>query len=400
MFELDYTPEEEAFREELRGWLADNLPAGWRNGQGKLPDDDEERREFQRAWQRDLARARWIGIQWPRQHGGRDATLKQQIIYTEEMARVRAPGVLDPVSVNIVGPTLIAHGTPEQNAKYVQRILPADDVWCLGFSEPNAGSDLASLRCRAERDGDHFIVNGQKTWSSKAHFAKWLLLLARTDSTVAKHKGISCLIVDMESPGVTWRPLVQISGQKEFNEIFLEDVRVPAENLLGPLNAGWPIIRGALAHERGTLWAFDFKIRLHNGALALADLYRRCASGGPGRGTNLDTLRQQVVQAFIESEIFAAHTLRILPRLHGGADAPPEAAFQKLFGSEIQQRACEVAMSLQGAYGQLGRDEHAIDGGDWLEPYLYSKSVTISSGTSEILRSLLAQRALGLPRDT
>lgn len=399
MFELDYSAEEEAFRQELRGWLADNLPAGWKAGQGQLSDDDEERREFQRAWQHKLAADRWIGIQWPRAYGGRDATLKQQIIYTEEMARVRAPGVLDPVSVNIVGPTLIRHGTDEQKAKYVQRILPADDVWCLGFSEPNAGSDLASLRCRADRDGDHFVVNGQKTWSSKAHFAKWLLLLARTDNTVAKHKGISCLIVDMDSPGVTWRPLVQISGQKEFNEIFLEDVRVPAENLLGPLNAGWPIIRGALAHERGTLWAFDFKIRLHNGALALADLYRRGANGGPGRGTDLATLRQQVVQAFIESEVFAAHTLRILPKLTGGGEAPPEAAFQKLFGSEIQQRACETAISLQGAYGQLGRDAHAIDGGDWLEPYLYSKSVTISSGTSEILRSLLAQRALGLPRD-
>jgi alkylation response protein AidB-like acyl-CoA dehydrogenase len=398
MFELDYTAEEEAFRQELRGWLAQNLPSGWSAGQGKLPDDDLERREFQQAWQRKLAEDRWIGIQWPRDYGGRDATLKQQIIYTEEMARVRAPGVLDPVSVNIVGPTLIRHGTEAQKAAYVRRILPADDVWCLGFSEPNAGSDLASLRCKAERDGDHFVVNGQKTWSSKAHFAKWLLLLARTDSTVAKHKGISCLVVDMESPGVTWRPLVQISGQKEFNEIFLEDVRVPAENLLGPLNAGWPIIRGALAHERGTLWAFDFKIRLHNGALALADLYRRCVDGGPGRGTDLGTLRQQVVQAYIESEIFAAHTLRILPLL-GGGEAPPEAAFQKLFGSEIQQRACETAMALQGAYGQLGRDPHAIDGGDWLEPYLYSKSVTISSGTSEILRSLLAQRALGLPRD-
>ena len=393
MFELDYTAEEEAFRQELRGWLAANAPADPRP-----PEDDEERREFQGAWQRRLAEARWIGIQWPAAYGGRDATLKQQILYTEEMARARAPGVLDPVSVNIVGPTVIRYGTDEQKRQWVRRILPADDVWCLGFSEPNAGSDLASLRCRAERDGDHFVVNGQKTWSSKAHFARWCLLLARTDTTVAKHKGISCLVVDMRSPGVTWQPLVQISGQREFNEIFLEDVRVPAANLLGPLNSGWPIIRAALAHERGTLWAFDFKIRLHNGALALAELYRRRAGGAGDVGAQAP-LRQQVVQAWIESEIFAAHTLRILPKLHGGADAPPEAAFQKLFGSEIQQRACETAMALQGAYGLLGRDERAVDGGDWYEPYLYSKSVTISSGTSEILRSLLAQRALGLPRD-
>jgi alkylation response protein AidB-like acyl-CoA dehydrogenase len=393
MFELDYTAEEEAFRQELRGWLAANAPADPRP-----PEDDEERREFQGAWQRRLAEARWIGIQWPVAYGGRDATLKQQILYTEEMARARAPGVLDPVSVNIVGPTVIRYGTDEQKRQWVRRILPADDVWCLGFSEPNAGSDLASLRCRAERDGDHFVVNGQKTWSSKAHFARWCLLLARTDTTVAKHKGISCLVVDMRSPGVTWRPLVQISGQREFNEIFLEDVRVPAANLLGPLNSGWPIIRAALAHERGTLWAFDFKIRLHNGALALAELYRRRGGGAGDEGAQAP-LRQQVVQAWIESEIFAAHTLRILPKLHGGADAPPEAAFQKLFGSEIQQRACETAMALQGAYGLLGRDARAVDGGDWYEPYLYSKSVTISSGTSEILRSLLAQRALGLPRD-
>ena len=400
MFELDYTAEEEAFRGELRSWLAEHLPDGWKNAQGKLPEDEEERRRFQCDWQHILAQGRWVGIQWPREYGGRAATLNEQIIYTEEMARARAPGILDPVSVNIVGPTLIRFGTPEQKAKYLKRILPADDVWCLGFSEPNAGSDLASLKCRAVRDGDHWVVSGQKVWSSKAHFADWLLLLVRTDTEVAKHKGISCLIVDMHSPGVSWRPLVQISGLKEFNEVFLDQVRVPAENIIGPVNGGWPLIRAALAHERGTLWAFDFKIRLHNGALALADLYRRCRAGEAGRGGDLDTLRQQVAQAYIESEVFAAHTLRILPRLHGAADAPPEAALQKLFGSEIQQRACETAMALQGAYAQLFRDgRRSVDGGEWQESYLYSRSVTISSGTSEILRTLLAQRALGLPRD-
>ncbi len=400
MFELSYTPEEESFRAELRQWLAENLPPGWREGRGKLPEDEDERREFQQRWQRTLAGGGWVGIQWPRQYGGRGATLKEQIIFTEEMARLRAPGILDPISVNIVGPTLINFGTPEQKARYLPRILPADDVWCLGFSEPNAGSDLASLRCRAERDGDHWVVSGQKVWSSKAHIADWLLLLARTDLELPKHKGISCLIVDMHSPGVSWRPLVQISGLKEFNEVFLDQVRVPVENTIGPVNSGWPIIRSALAHERGTLWAFDFKVRLQNGALALADLYRRCRAGAPGRGEDLEPLRQQVVQAFIEAEVFAAHTLRILPRLHGAADAPPEAALQKLFGSEIQQRACETAMALEGPYAQLGRDHRrAIDAGEWQEAYLYSRSVTISSGTSEVLRSLLAQRALGLPRD-
>jgi alkylation response protein AidB-like acyl-CoA dehydrogenase len=392
MFGPSYTAEENAFRIELRAWLAANLP------KDPVPEDEDARRDFQRAWQQTLAVAGYVGIQWPREHGGRGATLNEQIIFTEEMARVRAPEILDAVAVNIVGSTLIHAGTPEQQRRYLPRILTADEVWCLGFSEPNAGSDLASLRTRAVLDGDHWVVSGQKVWSSKAHFADWLLLLVRTNPDVAKHKGITCMIVDMHAPGVTWRPLVQISGRREFNEVFLEDVRVPVANVVGAVDAGWPLIRTALAHERGTLWAFDFKIRLQNGSLALADLYRRAKDGGSGRGADLATLREQVAQAYIESEVFAAHTLRILPRL-AGKDSGNEAALQKLFGSEIQQRACDLALQLEGAYAQLGIGEaRGIDRGDWQERFLYSRSTTISSGTSEVLRNLLAQQALGLPR--
>jgi alkylation response protein AidB-like acyl-CoA dehydrogenase len=392
VFALRYTAAEEAFRDELRAWLAAHLP------RERVPDDEEERRRFQRAWQRELAADGWVGIQWPREHGGRAASLAEQVIYTEEMARVRAPGILDPIAVNIVGPTLIQSGTPAQRARYLPPILPGDAIWCLGFSEPNAGSDLASLRCRAVRDGDHWVVTGQKVWSSKAHVADHGLFLVRTDPEAPKHAGISCLVVDMRTSGITWRPLVQLSGLSEFNEVFLEEVRVPVENTLGPVHGGWPVIRTALAHERGTLWAFEFKIRLQNGALALADLYRRCAAGERGRATDLRALRGRVAQAHIEAHVFAAHTLRILPRLHAAADAPTEAALQKLFGSEIQQRTSELAMALGGPWAQLGRDPRAIDGGAWQEAYLYSRSVTISSGTSEILRTLLAERALGLPR--
>lgn len=398
MFALTDTPEEAAFRGALRAWLAAHLPAGWREGRAQLPEDEVERRRFQRDWQRALARAGWVAIQWPHEYGGRAATLREQIIYTEEMARVRAPEILDPVSVNIVGPTLITYGSAAQKARHLPPIRPADEVWCLGFSEPNAGSDLASLRCRAARDGDHWIVTGQKVWSSKAHFADYCLLLVRTDPAAPKHRGISCLIVDMRSPGVSWRPLIQLSGHSEFNEVFFEEVQVPADNLLGPQNGGWPVIRSALAHERGTLWAFDFKIRLQNGARALADLFRRCGAGAAGRGADVATLRHQVAQAHIEAEVFAAHTLRILPRLHTAAGAPPEAALQKLLGSEIQQRTLETAMALAGPYAQLARDPRAIERGEWAEAYLYSRSVTISSGTSEVLRTLLAQQALGLPR--
>jgi alkylation response protein AidB-like acyl-CoA dehydrogenase len=391
VFELHLTPGEEVFRDELRGWLATHLPPD-----RPPPADEADRRAFQRGWQRTLAGGRWVGIQWPREHGGRGAGVREQIVYTEEMARARAPEILDAVAVNIVGPTLIRFGTPAQQARLLPPILPGDEVWCLGFSEPNAGSDLASLRCRAVRDGDTWVISGQKVWSSKAHFADWCLLLVRTDPDAPKHKGLSCLIVDMRSPGITWRPLVQISGRSEFNELFLEDVRVPATNVLGPVNGGWPLIRAALAHERGTLWAFDFKIRLQNGALAVADLYRRCVGDGIGRGDTAAVLREQVAQAWIEAQVFAAHTLRMLPRLH--AATGHDAALQKLFGSEIQQRTQELAMVLAGPWAQLGRDPRALDAGAWLESWLYARSVTISSGTSEVLRNVLAQQALGLPR--
>jgi len=392
MFRLEYTPEEEAFRTELRAWLVAHVP------RQAVPDDEDARRDFQRAWQRELAGAGYVGIQWPREFGGRGASLNEQIIFTEEMARARAPEILDAVAVNIVGSVLIHAGSPAQRQRYLPRILPADEVWCLGFSEPNAGSDLASLTCRAVRDGDQWVVSGQKVWSSKAHFADWLLLLVRTDAQARKHEGITCMVVDMHAPGVTWRPLVQISGRREFNEVFLEEVRVPVENTVGEVNQGWPLIRAALAHERGTLWAFDFKIRLQTGALALADQYRALERGAPGRGRDYVTLRQRVAQAHIESEVFGAHTLRLLPRLHAG-NAGADAALQKLFGSEIQQRACEVGMALEGAYAQLGAgDRRALGGGELHERYLYSRSVTISSGTSEVLRNLLAQQALGLPR--
>ncbi|HWP66053.1 MAG TPA: acyl-CoA dehydrogenase family protein [Candidatus Limnocylindria bacterium] len=392
MFGVTFTAAEEAFRQELRTWLERHLP------RELVPDDEVARREFQRAWQRRLAADRWVGIQWPVEYGGRGASLNEQIIFTEEMARARAPEILDAVAVNIVGSVLLHAGTAAQKARYLPRILPADEVWCLGFSEPNAGSDLASLKCRAVRDGDHWVVTGQKVWSSKAHFADWLLLLARTDFEAPKHKGITCMIVDMRAPGVSWRPLVQMSGRREFNEVFLEEVRVPVEQTVGGVNEGWPLIRAALAHERGTLWAFDFKIRLQNGARALEELYRRLAAGGLGRGADFATLRQQVARIHVESEVFAAQTLRILPKLHAG-DAGADAAMQKLFGSEIQQRACELEMALEGAYAQLAADEpRALGGGEPQERYLYSRSVTISSGTSEVLRSLLAQQALGLPR--
>src|SRR5690349_19655914 len=230
----------EAFRAELRAWLDANVPDELRpENAARLPDDERVRKL--RAWQRKLADARWIGITWPREHGGRDAGIPEQLVYVEEMARARAPEIIGNLGIGIAGPPILAYGTEDQKRRFARRILSADDLWCFGFSEPGAGSDPASLRTQAVLDGDHFVVTGQKVWTTLGHHADWCMLLARTDPTTRRSKGISCLLVDMRSPGVTVRPLRQMTGDAELNELFFEGVRVPRENLLGTLHEGWQV---------------------------------------------------------------------------------------------------------------------------------------------------------------
>ena len=401
MISLVDTPQDAAFRADLRAWLEANLPPGWREGRRDLPESEADRHAFFRAWQRTLHEGGWLAIEWPREHGGRSATAREQMIYTEELARVDAPKILDNVGLGIVGPSLIDCGTEAQRRRFLPKILSAEEIWCLGSSEPTAGSDLASLRTRADLVGDVWVLSGQKVWSSRAHIASWCLLLARTDASAAKHKGLTCLLVPMNLDGIEVRPLRQITGESEFCEVFFDGTRVPADHVLGPINGGWPIIRTSLAHERGTLWASEFKIRLEKGARGVAALYHALRHGNGRDRDQLARLRGRVAHAWIESTVFAAQTLRVLPRLHDATNPPPEAALQKLFGSEIEQRIEELALDLQGPFAQLYRDpERRLDTTDWQELFLYGRSVTISSGTSEVMRNLLAQRALGLPRDT
>lgn len=392
------TPADAAFRAELRAWLEANLPPGWLAGRRDIPHEERARYEFFRDWQRTLYRGGWLAPEWPRQHGGRGASSREQMIYTEELARVDAPRILDNVGLGIVGPSFIGVGSAAQQQRFLPGILSAEEMWSLGFSEPNAGSDLASLRCRAERDGDDWVINGQKVWSSRAHLARWCLLLARTDPQASRHRGISCLLVPMDAPGLTIRPTRQLTGESEFCELFFDACRIPAANILGPEHGGWNVIQTALGHERGTLWATEFKIRLEKGARSLAALYRRLRREGQVDAGQLERLRPRVAQAWIEATAFAAQTLRSLPLLERATTPPPEAALQKLFGSEIEQRIEDLALDLQGPYAQLYRDARQFDATDWQERYLYGRSVTISSGTSEIMRNLLAQRGLGLPR--
>src|SRR5262245_13357848 len=287
----------DAFRQELRAWLDANVPDRLRpENAARLPDD--ERIRSLRAWQKRLAEARWVGIHWPREFGGRDASIPEQIAYVEEMARVRAPEVIGNLGIGIAGPPIIAYGTEEQKRRFLPRILSADDLWCFGFSEPGAGSDLASLRTQAVLDGDHFRVTGQKVWTTLAHHADWCMLLCRTDPETRRAKGVSCLLVDMRSPGIEVRPLRQMTGDAEFNEVFFEDVRVPRQNLLGELHGGWQIAVSALQNERGILYVIGMQIVLKEQRDRLIALARE-------RGAGRDpVLRQQLAKAYLGTEIF------------------------------------------------------------------------------------------------
>ena len=383
----------EAFRSELRSWLADNIPDELRlEHAAQLPE--AERIEQLRAWQATLAAARWVGITWPNEYGGRGASIPQQIAYTEEMARAEAPQVVGSLGIGIAGPPLIAYGTEEQKQRFARRILTAEDLWCFGFSEPGAGSDLASLRTLALLDGDHFVVNGQKVWTTLAQHADWCMLLCRTDPQAKRRAGISCLLVDMKSPGITVRPLRQISGHAEFNEVFFENVRVPRELVVGEIDRGWEISLTTLNHERGANIPYQRLRQMLEGLLVLS---RRRSLDGPLAADPL--VRQELAQLAIDIEVLRASTYRNVFDIMRTGQPGPGGSMLKLFWSELEQRLMQVAVSLAGPYGAL--DEHApqaFDEGRWQYGVLWSRAASIYAGTSEVQRNIMAQRVLGLPR--
>ena len=387
--DLAYSPAEERFRRELRAWLAANPP-------GPEPADLDAWVAHGKAWQRRLYDAGWCGVHWPAAYGGRGASLIEQIIFQEEMARVGAPQLINLAGLTMGGPVLIAHGTEAQKQRYLQKILAAEEIWCQGFSEPNAGSDLAALRTRAVVDGDEFVVNGQKVWTSFARYADWCMLLVRTNPDAPKHKGITFLLVDMHSPGVTVRPLKQISGDEDFNEVFFEDVRVPRANVVGRVDAGWDIAITTLMHERQTL-TFSRQLQSRVALEQLLALARRWPAGAPLRCQPL--ARQQLAAAVIESEAMRYTALRNLTRALRGGEPGPEGSVEKLFWSEMYQRMLEHAVGLAGPFGQLmPGSPHAVEDGRWPHLLLYSRGRTIAAGSSEIQRNIIAERVLGLPR--
>jgi len=387
--DLGFTAEEEVFREEVRTWLDLNLPAEWRNGGvgGYREDADES---IQRQWQRRLYEGGWLKLSWPKEAGGREATPVMQALYHEEMAKAGAPGILGRLGVSLLAPTLLVHGSPWQKEMYIEKILSGELIFCQGFSEPDAGSDLAGLRTRAERRDGHWVLDGQKTWSSGAHYADKSFLLARTDPGVDAHKGISFFLVDMHQPGVEVRPIRQMTGGGEFGEIFLTGAKVDDRDLVGEPGAGWKIGMTVFGFERGGLAQ---AARFERAVAELATLARN-------RGVGADaTVRQRIAQAQIEAHVFRVIGLRNLSSAQRGHAPGPEASLTKLYWSEMDKRIQETAVDVQGPYGALAPDSpFAIEEGRWQFGWMWAQAETIYAGSSEIQRNIIAERVLGLPR--
>ena len=392
--DLNLTAEESVFRDELRAWLEVNVPKDWAEWREKPL---EEAFPHMRAWQRKLHEGRWAAVSWPKEYGGRSATLMQQAIFWEEMARAEAPPMANALGLGLIGPTIIAYGSDAQKKRFIPKILSAEEIWCQGFSEPNAGSDLAGLQTEARLDGDDYVVNGQKVWTSFGIFGNWCELVVRTDPNVPKHKGLTVLLVDMSSPGVDVRPLRQMTGESEFCELFFRDVRVPAENVLGQVNDGWNVAVSTLMYERGSYGArlhLLFKRNIER-LIALSRMIQR--NGHPAADDPL--IRQKLAQCFGEIEIMRWNQLRAFSRITSTGVPGPEGSILKIFWSELNQRVQQVAQEMLGPYGQLaGGDRHAVDNGVWSYGYLRTRGNTIEAGTSEVQRNIIGHFVLGLPR--
>ncbi len=381
--DLTLSPAELAFRDELRDWLQANHP-------GPQPLGDEAGFRFRREWQRRLHDAGWAGISWPIEYGGRGATLVEQAIFNEEIVRARAPEAANLLGLAMGGPTVIAHGTEEQRRRYLPPILSADEIWCQGFSEPESGSDLASLKTRAVRDGDHWVVTGQKVWTTFAHHAKWCMLVARTDSEVPKHRGLTYFLMDMRQDGVQVRPLRQITGEAEFNELFIEEAQIPDENIIGGEGNGWAVAITTLMHERATL-AFGLQVGVQ---IALRELveYARGTRAEDGHAASQDPVtRQRLAQLMIESEVLRLGAYRGLTEIMRNGVPGPEGSLGKWHWSEVNQSLTEAAMEIAGPQAMLEDDR-------WTYRFLRARANSIEGGTTEILKNIVAERVLGLPR--
>jgi len=383
LLDLTLSAAEEAFRDELRTWLAANHP-------GSEPAGDEAGFDFRRAWQRQLNDAGWAGVSWPKEYGGRGATLIEQAIFNEEVVRAKTPSAANVLGLAMGGPTVIAHGSEEQKHRYLPPILSAEEIWCQGFSEPESGSDLASLKTRAVRNGDEWVVTGQKVWTTFAHHAKWCMLVARTDMEAPKHKGLTYFLMDMEQDAVQVRPLRQITGEAEFNELFIEEARIPHENIVGGEGNGWAVAITTLMHERFTL-AFGLQLAVQIALGELTELARNTRASDGATAAQDPIVRQRLAQLLIEAEVLRLNSYRGLTAVMKHGVPGPEGSLGKWHWSEVSQSLSELAMDIMGPRAMLAEDE-------WTYRFLRARANSIEGGTTEILKNIVAERVLGLPR--
>lgn len=391
--DFDDTPEEAAFRAEARAWLEQHAPAkggpdDFSTGflESTMPEEEFHRRV--KRWQELLVEHGWAGITWPKEYGGRGGTSMQNVIWGQEAGTYGVTVNNYAVGIGMAGPTILRHGTPEQKERFLRPMLRGDEVWCQLFSEPDAGSDLANIATRAVRDGDEFVVTGQKVWTSGAMDSDWGILLARTDPDVPKHKGITYFLVDMRTPGFDIRPLKQMTGSEHFSEVFMDEVRIPAEQVLGEVNGGWACAITTLSNERGLIAGANKS----SDTMALIELAKE-------RGCTDDpVLRQALVDCWIMQQIQRFHGYRLQTALSKGVPPGPETSVMKLFAAEYLRRLGNASLAMLGPEGQLLAAD-APAGTDWQARFLYAPAIRIAGGSNEVQRNIMAERVLGLPGD-
>lgn len=393
--DFTYTKEEEQFRTELQTWLHEHLPEGWLEGKRSLPTDEREREQFLRDWQRTLYEGGWAGIHWPKQYGGRGATLIEEVIYQQELAKVKAPPVLNFMGINMVGPTLIQMGTAEQKEKYIDKILSGEEIWCQGFSEPNAGSDLASIQTQAEKVGDQWIINGQKVWTTYAHMSDKCLILTRTKKTENKHHGLTAFLIDMDQKGVEVRPIDQINEDHDFNEIFLTDAIAYDEDIVGELHEGWTVSMALLMHERvGVASTIFFLEDLFEDFIHLAK--EREQNGK--RLIDDPLINNKLARLYVRTQGATLNYYRHLTKTIERGYPGPEGSLDKLLSSELMKDITRFAMTMLGPEVQHWEREQT-ETINWQGQYLQAFGSTIAGGTSEILKNVIGERILKLPKD-
>jgi alkylation response protein AidB-like acyl-CoA dehydrogenase len=401
--DVTYPPEAEAYREKVQAFLAEHLPTGWK-GVGALPVDDAER--FTIEWRRTLADNGYLAVSWPKEYGGGGLSPLETVVLAEEFTKAGVPQGIpnDVFSIQLVGNTIIEWGTEQQKHHFLPRILSGEDIWCQGYSEPNAGSDLANLGCRAIRDGDEWVINGQKIWTTEGHRANWIFALTRTDPSAAKHRGITFLLCPMDQPGIEVRPIRMLSGESEFNEVFFTDARCPADNVLGGVNNGWAVAMTLLGYERGESAAV-------RPLLFRAELDRLLVMAKDRGRTKDPLIRQRLAWSYSKVEIMRYLGLKVLTQFLQGGHPGPESSIFKLYWSEYHQAVTELSMAIMGLDGLVptGRPPSSAIGSDdvgapnstasWTTTFLHARAGTIYAGTSQVQRNILGEQVLGLPKE-